>query len=257
MKPSPLPLSQRFSKQPSSSRRWLRWMLLGGLLFCSLLGFALSWYSHPRELLAINSVQITGDYNHLDRANLQQLITPYADSNLLFVNAKELATLISQIPWVATVSVTRVWPNGLKIHIIEHTPVARWNNNQLLNESGIAFDPGPLAATQLPSNLPWLNGPDQQDNKVWQTYQQLLPLVTPIGLSITSLNVDARQSWQLVLNNGMKLILGQIDLTQRLQRLVNVYSQVFGSRGSEVEYVDLRYTNGMAVHWKSKLNATS
>lgn len=243
----PLPTRASMAPIPKKTRRWWLWLLL--LFIIAILIFNLVWLMNPRLFLAINAVQITGNYTHVDRPALQQVITPYAESNLAFVDATGLENALTKMAWVATAKVTRVWPNTLKIQLTEHSPVARWNNNQLLAETGQAFDPGQSAVNNA-NDLPLLEGPSQQAKWVWQTYRDLTSIVAPLGLKINNLVVNSRNSWRLTLNNGMTVILGQNQLTERLQRFVDVYGKVIGSRGSDVNYIDLRYVSGMAIKWK-------
>lgn len=64
--------------------------------------------------------------------------------------------------------------------------------------------------------------------------------------------MTARRSWQLTLNNGIKLNLGRGDTMKRLARFVELYpvlQQQAQTDGKRISYVDLRYDSGAAVGW--------
>jgi cell division protein FtsQ len=58
-------------------------------------------------------------------------------------------------------------------------------------------------------------------------------------------------SWDIELTNGMKMRLGYKDVLTRVSHFVKVYPKIVGERVSDVDYVDLRYPNGLAVRWKT------
>ena len=67
--------------------------------------------------------------------------------------------------------------------------------------------------------------------------------------------VELRESqlgeWSVVLRDGFSVVLGAEDLGERLNRFLAVYSNDLAERFSEVEAVDARYHNGIAVSWRA------
>jgi cell division protein FtsQ len=95
-----------------------------------------------------------------------------------------------------------------------------------------------------------LQGINAERNLVLNNYRHMSELIAGLGLSVRSLALSERQAWDLTLSNGIQVVLGKDNVYQRLQRFINVYPQVIGVRSSEVNYVDMRYPNGMAVSFK-------
>jgi cell division protein FtsQ len=54
------------------------------------------------------------------------------------------------------------------------------------------------------------------------------------------------------LDNGIFLEAGYKDVLSRLGQLVKVFPKMIGPRIGDVEYIDLRYPNGVAVKWKNE-----
>jgi cell division protein FtsQ len=197
------------------------------------------------QTFPVQSVRIQGDYPHVDHALLRRTVLPFLHSSFLTIDATGLQARLQQLPWVFQVVVKRVWPGKLVITLQEQKPIARFNN-QLLNGQGDLFG---INAVKLPSNLPVFTGADGQQEILLQMYQQMQPILAPLNLTISLLALDARQSWQLKMNNGMVLLLGTANPVKRLQRFVSVYHQVAGENPQLVKYVDLRYAHGLAVKY--------
>ena len=60
----------------------------------------------------------------------------------------------------------------------------------------------------------------------------------------------------LTLSNGIEVVLGRDQVTERFDRFVTVYQERLVSRANEVKRVDARYSNGVAVKWKPDATAS-
>jgi cell division protein FtsQ len=70
------------------------------------------------------------------------------------------------------------------------------------------------------------------------------------GQQIQKIRVDARRSWTIFMASGLELRLGREDEHLRLQRFVDVFGEYFQPKLEQIKYVDMRYTNGLAVAWR-------
>jgi cell division protein FtsQ len=153
------------------------------------------------------------------------------------------------LDWADRVSIERVWPDTLKITVVEKEPVAYWNH-ELMTGDGKLFR---LGKEQMDLKLPELSGPKNQQLDVLQNYQKLSKLLSSYGLHAASLQLRDNQAWELALTNGVQLHLGKRDLEQRLQRFCKAYPTVFADKPERLLSVDLRYARGMAVQWKQQM----
>ena len=78
-------------------------------------------------------------------------------------------------------------------------------------------------------------------------YQRLVEFLRPLDLHVDQLLVDERGQMDAVLVGGMQLTLGAEDFLGRMHRFGKVYRSELIARRAEVERVDLRYENGVAV----------
>lgn len=202
------------------------------------------------NFLPLRAVRIEGNYSHVDKKLLQKTTLSFARKGFLGVSTSVLKERLEALPWVHSANIWRVWPDTLHIHLEEQQVIARWGQSDLLNTKGELFHVAPKA---IPKGLPILEGPNGQQKITLQYYRDMSRLLTPLGLQITVLSLTARHAWQLRLNNGMLVILGRDEPLVRLARFVKVYRQLFAIHDKTVEYVDLRYSHGLAVKWSSTL----
>ncbi|MFC6276396.1 cell division protein FtsQ/DivIB [Psittacicella hinzii] len=71
--------------------------------------------------------------------------------------------------------------------------------------------------------------------------------LTSSNLSIKEIRVDSSDAWQIMLNNGILLNLDAIDVRQSIRRFLVAAQQIKVPDGYLINYVDLRYNNGIAV----------
>lgn len=216
-------------------------------LFCILvLAFCLSQLRNP-TIFPVRHVTVTGA-RHIDHQVLQDLLLPGLTRGFFVVHPSQLRERILQFPWVSDVSVVRSWPDEVFVSISEYQPIASWNDNQLLSTTGEIFSPDKQT---FPAGLPRFIGPDGTQLTVLDYYRQISERLAPLGIKIVSLEFTPWHSWNMVLENGIRVNIGYKDILTRVSHFVKVYDDVVGGRAKSVDYVDLRYPDGFAVRWKA------
>lgn len=200
------------------------------------------------SIFPIEDVMVKATYEHVNSQDLQQIIMPYTKASFFGVDVRDLQHDLLQLPWVYAANISRVWPNKLLVQITEQHPVAVWNGNSLLNLDIKIFTP---AVVTMPTDLPELIAPDPgKAREVWYYYQQMSQLLQPLELTIKSLKLSADGGWDLVLDNGIKVYLGNVNFIKRLGRFINAYSEVIEPKSDKIYSIDLRYSSGFAIQWK-------
>ncbi|GAK83850.1 cell division protein FtsQ [Vibrio ponticus] len=133
----------------------------------------------------------------------------------------------------------------VKVFLTEHHAKAIWNGDALLDDNGRIFN-GDLG--KLKGDRVKLYGPKGTNLEVLDTWQRISQLFEPLGLTITSLVLNDRRAWQIILDNGIRLELGKESLDERINRFISLYNSL-GSDAQRVSYIDLRYDTGAAVGW--------
>lgn len=216
------------------------------LSFISLLLWGGIFLSHP-DTLPIKQVRVEGDFTRLSPVDLQLLVTDKVRGGFfnLDVDAVRLALLAE--PWVSEVTVKRIWPDALRVIVIEQIPVVRWKDSGLLNSSGEYFAPD-LAT--IPGELPLLSGPAGTELNLLNRFNAMQERVQLIGFKVVSMTLNERRAWSFQLNNGIKVVLGRRDFEERLNRFLTLIPTTISGRIKQTESIDMRYTNGFSIRWK-------
>jgi len=240
------PLGDRW--KPSININWARvpaiLLMIAPLL---LIAAAYFWIQRP-ENLTITSVEVTGDLKYLNQDSLQPIIEPYVATNLFLLEAKELETELEFNSWVYSASLTKLWPDKLRITIHEERPIAFWGEDSMLNEFGEIID------AELPEKvgeLPVLYSPEDNGRGMVENYLNVQKWTTDLPIQISEFREDSRGSWQLKLADGLTVNIGRVQQERRLRRFIVGYRRELMDKIKTVHTVDLRYTNGFSVKWKS------
>jgi cell division protein FtsQ len=212
----------------------------------------LVWLARP--LLAgpkLTTLTLSGHLVHVDPAAVQRAVIPELGSGFFNTHVDRIGAAVQALPWVASVSVRREWPHTLHIDVVEETPVARWNGDGLMDAQGRVFA---HTAEKSYASLPALSGRDDSGQDVLAQYHTLAGMLQPRGIAIVALGVDARGAATVELDDGIEVRLGREDAEQRLARFSAVALPALAAKLATVAYVDMRYTNGFAVGWKSGKN---
>ena len=239
-----------------SSPGWLNRRLLGALVLFGGLGSLLGWggweMAQP-DTLPIRAVQVKGEFRYLDQAELHAALGGPASGGFFNVDVRAVKQAAESLPWVDRASVRRIWPDTLRVTVVEQVPMARWRGDEgdtaLVNVRGELFAPAGVNAPEL-ATLPLFHAPDGAAETVAARYQRLSAPLAELGLSVRELGFDQRRAWRLRLDNGVQLLLGRGGGEMVLERFVTAWPLALAARSEAIERVDLRYTNGFAVRWK-------
>jgi cell division protein FtsQ len=223
---------------------------LSGLVLLLVLAGAvmlgMQWLSDPYRF-PLSVVKVTGDFRFLQKQQLQTAVAPHAQGGFFTVDVVAVRSAAEALPWVYKASVQRVWPATLHLRVEEQQPIAHWGEQGFLNRFGEPFFPEQAGVV---GDLPWLTGPEGQEQRVLENYQRIAKTLASIGVPTARLELDNRRAWHLQLASGVQLELGRADAWKRLQRFMVAYPRVFAGRLAELQRVDLRYSNGFSVYWQ-------
>jgi len=169
-------------------------------------------------------------------------------AGLLSVDLAAVHRALHNIPWVDAVSVQRAWPRGLNVLVIEQVAAARWGEHGLLNTRGELFT---TDERHIPPELAQLSGPKGEEAEVAQRYLSAQGRLQQAGLRLTAMRLDARGAWELDLANGVTVRLGRRQVDERFDKFITAALKLVTQRGDDIAYIDMRYTNGFAIGWRS------
>lgn len=197
-------------------------------------------------LLPLERVGFDGELGRLQERDLREALDGHLSGGLLSVDVEAIRGAVESLPWVATTTVRRVWPDALRITIDAQEPVAIWGGAALMNAEAGVFRPSPVP--ELP--LPELAGPPGSAGRVLERYRALEALLEPVALTPVALSLDERRAWTLTLAGGARVKLGRASVDDRLARFAAAWPAL--SRKRTLDGVDLRYPDGFALRWQDE-----
>lgn len=223
--------------------------VLSLLIACALFLAARLIYLYVADPLRfpINTVKIAASYHHISHKELEAILEKHIDASFFAISISRLHGELSDLQWIKQAQVERIWPDILKITLVEKEPVAIWNTALITNEGEIFNEGGVSTDTALPQ----LSGPTKQQQQVLQVYKKMSKILSTYGLQAASLSLRENHAWELTLGNGVQLYLGKNDLETKITRFCKAYPAVFADKPEQLASVDLRYPRGMAVRWKN------
>ena len=242
-------LAARWQSLSLQGSRWLNALVL------LVSGAALLVVVHALNVLArdwaletpIRRVEIAGNLAQTQRGELKAALERTVRGNFFTVNLDELQVLAQRYPWVAQASVSREWPDQVRITLTEKQALAHWGKNGLVSSAGEVFRPQRVNGL---APLPHLDGPRAQARFVLSQYQAMDRVLSRVGLHIESLQLTDRMSWLIKLEGGIEVLVDAQDTLAKLERFTVLYDrQLAGDIGS-IARIDLRYRNGVAIGWR-------
>lgn len=205
-----------------------------------------------QERWPIRWLDVDGAFERVSAEQVKASLMPLADGSFFTVDAQAMRETVSEIPWVAVVTVQKSWPDTIQVTIQEHTPVVHWVNGYLLDASGQRFM---VPSADEIQGLPWLESPEGQLDHVFENWKKFDDRLVLIGQQIERLTLDPRGSWSARLSGGTEVRFGKGDVFESLDMLVSTWAGLMHGQSMPPVSVDLRYTNGFAVLWPQNIDA--
>ena len=182
----------------------------------------------------VQEVVLKGQFERVSADQLEAVLRQAVGKGFLAADLRTIQSEVAALPWVASAQVSRQWPDVLDVTVTEEIPAARWGADGLLNAQGRLFV---RHTTHIPAELPRL-----------AVHEQLVER----GRGVAALELDGRGAWTMLLSNGIGVRLGSRDVEERLARFYEALDSVIAPVAVDVQFVDMRYTNGFAVGWKQQ-----
>lgn len=198
------------------------------------------------ERWPMRQLGVTGEFRQVDEAAVREAVLPLVQRGFFAVDLDQVRDAVGALPWVASVQVRKRWPDRLEVSLAEHTPVARWADGRLLSEQGQLF----AAPEGAGAGLPLFDGPETRTRELMSLHAIARPLFLPLGLKVESVQLSARGSLSLLLDDGTRIEAGRGDPQARLARFARMLPKIRADDPRTLERADLRYTNGFTLVWQ-------
>tara|TARA_R110002072_G_scaffold2252_2_gene18591 strand:- start:55218 stop:55958 length:741 start_codon:yes stop_codon:yes gene_type:complete len=223
-----------------------QWVPVFALLLAMAAAAILSITVNAGSISEIKQLSVAGEISINQRNSVFRLIN---DEQLLGTPIVDLQRTLESESWIQSATVERSWPDAIVVTVTPERPIALWNDDAYLNDAGKVF----MSPFVNQARLPQLYGPDGKEALVMAQYQQLNNTLFKVGQRIEMLTLGPRDNWRFSSDAGIDVLLGKTALMERVQRLLKV-TEFIEKNGKldQIEQIDTRYGNGVAVAWKNQ-----
>jgi len=213
------------------------------LVACGALATAAVRWTAARPTFAIHRVVVAGPLTHADPSHIASVIQQGLRGTFFTIDLAASRDALGKVPWVRHVAVRRQWPATLEVALVEHVPLARWNDDALVDTEGDVFE------AEYGDDLPDFYGTDGTSQELTQRYREFSAALKARRLGIDTLSRSPRGAWDVRLDNGLAIALGREQVAERWQRWVEISSRYGNAlaQGGELVSIDMRYVNGFAA----------
>lgn len=230
-----------------------------GIVFLLMVIGTIAWgcwavinWMNDAERLPLSRLVVTGERFITTNDDIRQtILSSGAPGTFMSQDVDVLQQQIMHLKWIKQASVRKQWPDELKIHIVEYVPYARWNDLQLIDKEGNVFS---VPAERVSDKtLPLLYGPEGGEKEVLEGYNTMSQALGTAKFKLKTVAMSERRSWQLVLDNDVRIELGRENRSKRLERFIALYPMLLQQAPPDKRIVslDMRYDTGAAVGWAS------
>jgi cell division protein FtsQ len=194
----------------------------------------------------VQVVRVSGDLSLPERDAVKAAVLQRLDGGLLGISLDDVVEGVLDLSWPREVRVRRVWPGIVDVNVTKDTFVAQWGGGGVLNSGGQVVD----IAGPPDESLPLIRCANTDGARAMRIFQMLGQVLADTPLKIAEVEEDALGEWRVTFTNELTVSLGHEELVQRLERFSHVYREVIEDRLAQVDHVDARYRNGVAVSWR-------
>ena len=201
-----------------------------------------------RADLPIRQISIIGEYQHIDKEQVDLIANEYIEGNFFSINLDQTRQAFKKLAWIREIAIRKKFPDTLEVTIEEHKPIARWGRIGLVNNHGEIFN----AASQ--DELPLFIGYENFAKEMTLKFMKMNKILSKELMQVGTITLSERLSWEITTNNQVRVILGKDNIIKKLNLFTNNYQNILAELKNRIEYVDLRYKDGFSV---KKLNEKS
>lgn len=220
-----------------------------------LVAAALAWLAR-QPVFALRTVTVDGEHLRAPEPALRAAAASQAAASFFTLDLAAARAAFESVPWVRQAVVRRVWPDRLRVTLVEHEAAALWGaddgNDRLVNTFGEVFEAN--VGDVEDERLPRLEGPDGSAARMLALHRRLQAVLAPLAVRVETLRLSARGSWRAELDSGAAIELGRGEppdeataVLGRAERFVRTVGQVGAHFQRRLLHADLRHADGYAV----------
>ncbi|GAA4662768.1 cell division protein FtsQ/DivIB [Bartonella pachyuromydis] len=191
----------------------------------------------------VADVDISGNKRLVKQEVLKILELEPAQSIFAF-NVDRARSLLEQQAWVQSANIQKIYPNRIRISIVEREPYAIWQHDGMMDvvdKTGRVIVPFKGGNVR---NLPLVVGQGAQNSA--KMFLQALSVYPEVYSHVRAFVRVGDRRWDLVLDNGVRVMLPEKGALERLSSLVQtgIIQDLFSR---DVFKIDLRLSDRITV----------
>ena len=187
----------------------------------------------------IEEIEIISSDKKYNEKKLSKYIDSIYGNDLLLSNIDMIQKNIISDEWISDVEVIKSFPSKLSIRIIEHEPLAIYNN-QIMSKSGIL-----IRSSSNLGNLPVVVDKQKRPTVAYDILSSTLVSLKKIDLVVKK--IEIHHSLIKIYTTSIVLISDKTNFKKNIQRLVPLFSDLKNVYGKKITSIDMRYSNGFAI----------
>ncbi|MDQ1237730.1 MAG: FtsQ-type POTRA domain-containing protein [Wigglesworthia glossinidia] len=210
-------------------------------------------FSNILFVFPLSKIVIKGNRNFTTKEDINQIILNIKYSKKFI--QKDIITIqtnIKRMPWIQEACIEKKWPDFLIIKLLEYTPIGFWNESYFIDIHGKIFY-APKNRLKKVKNLPKIYAPLNTEKNIFHILLKIKNILEKEEIFLSSIYVGEQFTWELTIENNLKIRLGRYDKIYRLKRFVKVYPvllKIAQKENKKIKYIDLRYNSGLAIGYK-------
>ena len=187
----------------------------------------------------IEEIDIISSDKRYNEMKLNKYIDSIYGNDLLLINIDMIQKNITSDEWIIDVEVIKSFPSKLSIRIIQHEPLAVYNN-QIMSKSGIL-----ISSSRNLDNLPVIVDKQKRPTAAFDTLLSTLVSLKKIDLVVKK--IEIYHSLIKIYTTSIVLISDKTNFKKNIQRLVFSFSDLKNTYSKKITSIDMRYSNGFAI----------
>ena len=210
------------------------------ILYIVLLGILILIYKSGIISFPIQEVSIITSDKKYNENKLNKYIDSLYGKDLLLSNIDTIQKVIISDDWISDAEVTKSFPSKITIRIIQHEPMAFYNN-QIVSKTGILIN----SSTSSLKGLPIIIDKNKELISAYDIYSLSLFNLKKIDLVVKK--IEIYHSLIKIHTTSIVLITDRTNFEKNILRLVALFDDLNNTYGKNITSIDMRYSNGFAI----------
>lgn len=203
-------------------------------------------YGYNNIELYVNKISISSNGNNVNTDILKtQIKKKIKLQNFFNINPLNIQKELINHPWIKKIEVYKKFPDKLIIKITERVAIAIFNDISLVDGSGNIFK-----RLEKKKNLLKFYADDQKEVKyIYNFYKKFIKFqnLNNIQIDISYIKINSIKEFVVRTKANNLIYFGSKNIDERLGRFIQLYGSIELENLNNVEYFDMRYTNGVSV----------